>query len=55
MLGVDSETVRIHVAAARKILHYLNSYVSHSTGKEQFHEEQVGKTELFRVIVREVQ
>lgn len=50
MLGIDSETVRIHVAAANKILHYFNSSVYHSTGKEQFHEEKVGKFLLFGVI-----
>ncbi|KDR22519.1 hypothetical protein L798_02233, partial [Zootermopsis nevadensis] len=44
MLGVDSGNVRIHVAAANKILNYLNSSVSHSTGKEQLHEEQVELT-----------
>lgn len=51
MLGVDSGNVRIHVAAANKILNYLNSSVSHSTGKEQLHEEQVGKLELFWVVI----
>jgi len=50
MLGVDSETVRVHVAAANKILHYFNSSVYHSTGKEQLHEEKVGKIPLFAVI-----
>ena len=50
MLGVDSETARIHVAAANEILHYFNSSVYHSTGKEQLHEEKVGKIPLFGVI-----
>jgi hypothetical protein len=50
MLGVDSETVRVHVAVANKILHYFSSSVYHSTGKEQPHEEQVGKIQLFGVI-----
>jgi hypothetical protein len=50
MLGVDSEPVRVHVAAANKILHYFNSSVCHNTGKEQLHEEQVGKIPLLGVV-----
>jgi hypothetical protein len=50
MLGGESETVRVHVAAANKILHYFNSSVYHSTSKEQLHEEQVGKIPLFGAV-----
>jgi hypothetical protein len=38
------------VVTANKILSYLNSSVCHNTGKEQLHEEQVGKFELFGLL-----
>jgi hypothetical protein len=52
MLGVNSENVRVHVAAAVKILSYLISSVNHSDGKEQLHEEQVGKIKFGDIIRR---
>jgi hypothetical protein len=55
MLGVESENVRVHVAAAVKILSYLNYSVNHSAGKEHLHEEQVGKFKLFGDIIRRVE